>query len=562
MFKENSIAVQRPDLVNEWNYEMNTGKLPEQISLHDNRKYYWICPKGHNYQCSPDKRSRGSGCPYCSNKRLLKGFNDLATNYPLFANEWDNTENIGTPEDYTIGSTYLARWICSECGHIWSSKIRDRVKSKYGGCPECAKKIRGKKKHEAALQKSGGITDELLLKEWDYEKNIAGPECYAPQSNEYAYWICSKCGEKYRAIIRGRANGRKCPVCAGKKVVEGKNDLASIMPELAQEWDQKKNGCLTPSMVTVGSGKKVWWLCPKGHSYKATVLHRTYGTGCPECNYGRQTSFAEQAAYYYVRKLYPDAMNRYKADFLGQMELDIFIPSISYAIEYDGTAWHGKDKLERERTKYSICRERNIKLIRLIEKDILETFGSDNADRHFGMENLYQQKNLRVVIDQLLSFLDFRSFGHPIDVDLERDRFEIYKFMTQEIENSFETEYPALAEEWDYEKNGSLKPFNIKPHSDVVVWWKCRECGTSYKASVGHRSYGTGCPLCGIRKSAELRSKAVQMIDIKSQSVLRTYVSISEAARDTKISSSNITMVCKGTRKSAGGFAWKYTEVT
>ena len=121
------------------------------------------------------------------------------------------------------------------------------------------------------------------------------------------------------------------------------------------EWHPTKNKQLAPEKVTHGSGKKVWWLCSNNHEYNATILHRAHGTGCPKCNAGRQTSFAEQATYFYIKQLYPDALNRYSAEFLGRMELDIYIPSIKLAIEYDGEAWHKKtQKKEKKENTNSV----------------------------------------------------------------------------------------------------------------------------------------------------------------------------------------------------------------
>ena len=40
----------------------------------------------------------------------------------------------------------------------------------------------------------------------------------------------------------------------------------SLYPDLVKEWHPTKNGDLTPNDFTHGSGKKVWWLCPKGLS--------------------------------------------------------------------------------------------------------------------------------------------------------------------------------------------------------------------------------------------------------------------------------------------------------
>ena len=185
-------------------------------------------------------------------------------------------------------------------------------------------------------------------------------------SSKSVYWICSKCGYKWKAKVLNRALlKRGCPCCSNRVVVAGINDLATSHPKLAAEWDYEKNGDLTPQKVTHGSGKKVFWKCPIGHSYRASILHRSSGTNCPICNSGRQTSFAEQALFFYIKKIHPDAINRYNEIFENRrMEVDIYIPSMKTAIEYDGAFWH-KNKRKLEEEKYKICRQKGIKLIRL-----------------------------------------------------------------------------------------------------------------------------------------------------------------------------------------------------
>lgn len=64
-------------------------------------------------------------------------------------------------------------------------------------------------------------------------------------------------------------------MCAGKLVLPGENDLASLFPELARQWHPTRNGNLTPDSVTPYSNKKVWWRCPLGHDYQASVGART-----------------------------------------------------------------------------------------------------------------------------------------------------------------------------------------------------------------------------------------------------------------------------------------------
>ena len=63
----------------------------------------------------------------------------------------------------------------------------------------------------------------------------------------------------------------------------GFNDLETVAPELAAQWDSEKNKELTPRQVTAFSNKKAWWRCPRNHSFQAAISARSRGTGCPYC---------------------------------------------------------------------------------------------------------------------------------------------------------------------------------------------------------------------------------------------------------------------------------------
>ena len=568
----NDFATNLPDAASEWHPTLNGSVTPDEIALRSNKDYYWLCKKGHTYILSPDKRFLGQGCYYCSNRRLLVGFNDLKTVSPEDADEWDYEKNPDSPEDYTYVSYHKAYWVCKECGHKWQTTIRAKVQSEWNGCKKCAEKRRGKRKAETAAKKTGGITDTILIKEWDYEKNDKEPSGYSPNSSARVHWICSTCGYAYEAKIANRAIlHRGCPVCSNKVVWPGHNDLATTHPDIAAEWDYEKNGDLTPRMITHGSGKQVWWRCPVGHSYRADPLHRTNKdkpTGCSVCFAGRQTSFAEQAVYYYVKKLYPDAESRSRSIFDNSMELDIYIPSIRIGIEYDGEAWHGKNnrKAERENRKYQICKKKGIKLIRLREKKFGNEF--ECADFVIQVDDMYLPENLQKVITGLLANLDpesnmwtrkhFKYFS-DIDVDIKRDEKEIREYMTR-VDGSLEERYPEIAAEWHPTLNGTVTPDMVKPKSDIKYYWLCPICGNEYDASPGHRIEGTGCPECGRKKRIAKRRKSVVMIDPDTGVVIKRFESIRMAHQETGISESNISSVCKGNRSKAGGYCWQYED--
>jgi Zn finger protein HypA/HybF involved in hydrogenase expression len=399
------------------------------------------------------------------------------------------------------------------------------------------------------------------LEEWDFESNKSlDPNKLTLASNKRAVWKCTTCHYKWEAKISNRLIlGRGCPLCANKVVISGQNDLATTHPELAEEWHPTKNKDLKLSKVSYGSGKKAWWICPNGHDFQATINHRSSGTGCPVCHSGRQTSFAEQATYFYVKQLYPDAISRYTSSFLGRMELDIYIPSINYAIEYDGEAWHKKDTIQREQSKYERCQKQGIKLIRMREK--FPELGSMIADYQFGVDGLYKIENLENVIIEILKRLNFSKRWPvvcPIDVNIGRDRFKIQAYRTALKDKTLLLEFPEISKEWHPTKNLQLSPSMFKPRSDQKVWWKCVSCSYEYESTIGHRTYGTGCPKCAIEKVTKVKQKPVKMIDPITDETLETFVSISDASRKLNINGSNITSVCKGLRQKAGGYFWVY----
>jgi hypothetical protein len=125
----NDLETRFPDIAKEAD-----GWDPKTIGAGTNKKFPWKCFLGHTWEISPEQRtgSKRSGCPVCSNKKLLVGFNDLATRYPELAKEADGWD----PTTIISGHT-KKKWRCAK-GHKWSSDVLSRT-SRNIGCPSCAK---------------------------------------------------------------------------------------------------------------------------------------------------------------------------------------------------------------------------------------------------------------------------------------------------------------------------------------------------------------------------------------------------------------------------------------
>ena len=201
----------------------------------------------------------------------------MALTDPVLLAQWDRKRNGDlTPNDVTHGSHRRVWWRC-EKGHSWQAEVKSRTLL-GAGCPVCAGKTVVPGVNDLAT-----LRPELAA-QWHPERNLPlTPERIAPGSHKRVWWVCGK-GHVWQAAAAARANGERCPVCAGKVVIPGENDLAALYPEIAAQWDGEKNGRLTAKEVSPYSNRKAWWRCREGHSWQAAIAARTKRkTGCPYC---------------------------------------------------------------------------------------------------------------------------------------------------------------------------------------------------------------------------------------------------------------------------------------
>ena len=205
----NDLKTLNPTLAQEWNYEKNGSLRPENMRPNSGKKIWWKCAKGHEWQQTVDKRSNGVGCPYCSNHKLLKGYNDLATTNPTLVAEWNYEKNGNlTPEDLIAGSEQKVWWKCTQ-GHEWQTPVKNRAKG--SGCPYCAG-------HEVLRGFNDlATTNPVLAAEWNYEKNKnLSPKDVTRGSRRKVWWRCSE-GHEWQATIANRNYENNCPICQNKK---------------------------------------------------------------------------------------------------------------------------------------------------------------------------------------------------------------------------------------------------------------------------------------------------------------------------------------------------------
>lgn len=132
----NDISIKNPILYSEIHPTKNLDLDTKRISVNSNKSIWWICRFKHEWQAPPYARNNGNGCPYCGNKKILVGFNDLLTTNPLLAAEWNFLRNKKLrPDQFSAGSSIKVWWICKD-NHEWEAIISNRNNGHC--CPKCS----------------------------------------------------------------------------------------------------------------------------------------------------------------------------------------------------------------------------------------------------------------------------------------------------------------------------------------------------------------------------------------------------------------------------------------
>ena len=284
--EETNLSIAAPELSAEWHPEKNGDLTPADFKPKSNKKVWWLCPEGHEYEAVIGSRvAVNSGCPFCSGRYPIPGATDLATVNPALVAEWHPTKNGDlTPADIRPKSRKKIWWICPE-GHEYEARIANRT-TQNTGCPFCSKK------HPNHGKTSLATGNPALAAEWHPEKNgVLTPHNISLNSARKVWWLCAN-GHEWEVSPNSRAKRSKCPYCTGKRVIKGKTDLFTTHPELSAEWHPTKNGDLTPEHVSAWSNKKVWWICKRGHEWETLICIRSRGARCPFCA-GHKTSPGE-----------------------------------------------------------------------------------------------------------------------------------------------------------------------------------------------------------------------------------------------------------------------------
>jgi very-short-patch-repair endonuclease len=207
---EYNLLTLNPELGCEWNYSKNVNIMPEQVLPSSNKKVWWRCQFGHEWEAQINNRVKKKGCPYCSHRKLRPEFS-FGSKFPGKSSMWHPEKN-GTLTPYNVfpKSNKKYWWQCTKNKqHVWQTSP-----SSIKGCPFCSGK-------RVSAENSLATLNEKLAKEWHPDRNQLTPLEVTAQSSKKVWWKC-ELGHEWIAMISNRNKGRGCPHCSstGTSLVE------------------------------------------------------------------------------------------------------------------------------------------------------------------------------------------------------------------------------------------------------------------------------------------------------------------------------------------------------
>ena len=501
----NDLKTLRPDLVAEWNYEKNGELKPELLRPGSNKKVWWKCKNGHEWQATPNSRSHGYGCRICSNKVVVKGFNDLATVRPDYAAEWSDRNLPLTPDKVLWKKHAKYWWKCTKCGNEFESWLTKRIQ--YNStCPFCI----GYK--VAPGYNDLKTTDPEIAKDWDYEANGALlPEHFFRSALRFVKWRCSN-GHSYGMKIRERTlEGKGCIICD----VTFRASFSELLilhiakrEEIRFELGTEISELFLPDFKLAFEAECVSLENQKAQLKKKTELKKS---GIKLMILPRVTDYEKASVK--VRNIFKkngvNVSSSIKED-IEVLKKDFF--GADYREKpYDGGGdFKNVPGLVRNYSKLKIIplSETNPELIpEWSEKN----FPFKPEDEHMHSYDKVWWKCSKCGAEWKGIIRNRTSIrrcgchvcaGKRIDIGI----------------NDLRTTNPEICKEWS-PRNGDSTPEQFTHGSTARVWWRC-ENGHEWQCTVSNRVRGNGCPVCArnpvIKGVNDLRTTNPEVLDLWS----------------------------------------------
>lgn len=260
-----------------WDSANNPNLNPSEIAINSKARANWVCPKCKHEWCASIYRvfDVSGRCPACEGRNVIvPGSTDVLSLVPEAKRYYNWEKNIDIDiEHLGVGSSTEVWWRCPDCGNETKMPIKNKVHKRRDGtyyvrsCNKCFGKWRDKPGKANKSQPKAAIVSENanLMKFWDWDGNKdLDPTSVHIYSRRVVAWKCPKCHYAWTSSVNNlRGSKGECPCCEQLKViVEGINDIFTLVPEAKRYYDFEKNKDMDIASIRISSKRLVHWKCP------------------------------------------------------------------------------------------------------------------------------------------------------------------------------------------------------------------------------------------------------------------------------------------------------------
>ena len=304
------------------------------------------CPIHGEFNIIPTNHvERKIGCSKCKNRYKNNIIDFIQKANIIYENFYDYSK-----VNY-IDKNIKIKIICPLHGNFTQTPIRHLKGIK---CPKCAKNNKNTGSILNFINKSNSV-----------------------HNNKYSYnkinWINAKTDVIITCPIHGdfkqrpshHMAGSGCKKCAS---VKQRVNQTLTLQEFIQKSNEKHNFKYDYTDTIYDKGKnKLKIICPLHGYFVQKANNHLNGKGCPKCKY--IISKPEIEIQEYIKNLGFEILTN-KRNIIKPKELDIYIPELKKAIEFNGEYWHYSKKhfIPGEHgLKSNLCRKKGIKLLHIRE---------------------------------------------------------------------------------------------------------------------------------------------------------------------------------------------------
>ena len=309
-------------------------KLLSPVYINNKAKIKIQCNKGHVYEAATGNFLAGQRCPVCAGKQqhtydYIKEQLEKE-GYKLLSNEYKNNKT-------------KLKLQCPK-GHIWY--VRWDIFLAGNRCLICS----GKKKHTYEYVKNQIEKEGYKLLSKKYENTTKKIKVQCPKGHIYNVKFGNWLHLKHR-----------CLICYEK---QKSFDYDYIKEQI------EKEGYKLLSKTYTDCKHKIKVQCTKGHIYSVSYNSFQQGKRCPVCYSHCQSSRMEKDVTNIVKSLINyNVIENDRTQIINNntgrnLELDVWIPDIMKAVEFNGTFWHSSDySKNKDNQKIEQCKNKGINLL-------------------------------------------------------------------------------------------------------------------------------------------------------------------------------------------------------